>query len=140
MKVQEAIANRFYKDFEDALYDFTFSYKTEQYSYKAGDLIEDATILRLCEECFCSAHNIAYEDYVNETSNKDYNTIFCNAGDMTEEIINIMLARFAKQHHGNTAEKSSSKEFWIKAHEIMGKWSSYEFSEWKTTGKVPDNG
>ena len=136
MKIQEAIASRFYNDFEDALYDFTFSYKTEVSFKNDEDNIEDATIMRLCEECFCSAHNITYDQYVNENTSKSYDTIFCNAANMTEDVINIMLARFAKQHNG----KNTTENFWTEAHKIMSKWSSYEFSEWKQSGKVPDNG
>lgn len=135
MKIQEAIANRFYNDFEDSLYDFTFSYKTEVSFNNFEDNIEDVTIMRLCEECLCSAHNITYGQYVNENTNIDYDTIFCSAADMTEEVINIMLERFAKQHNGKNTE-----DFWAEAHKIMSKWSSYEFSEWKQSGKVPENG
>lgn len=37
-------------------------------------------------------------------------------------------------------KRAANEEFFNRAREIMGKWSSYQFSEWKATGKVPDNG
>lgn len=127
MQIPEIIADKFYRDFEEGLYDFIFTYKTD-------NPIKNKTIMQLCEECYCSAYNVTYEEFINETG-ITYNEVFCRAADMTEEVIEIMLKRFAEKEKPITDE-----ECFRRAHKIMGTWSSYEFSEWKATGKVPDNG
>lgn len=115
MYIPQIIADKFYEHFEQELYDFTFMFKTEAQFNKQ-------TIMSLCEYAVCAAHDVTVDDYVNEETDISYDTIFGDAASMTEQVINLMLARFAAQHSG------------------MKSWSAYQFSEWKQSGKVPTNG
>ena len=115
MYIPQIIANKFYEHFEQELYDFTFMFKTESY-------LNNQSIISLCEAAVCAAHDVSVENYINEKTDVSYDTIFGDAASMTEQVINLMLARFAAQHSG------------------MKSWSAYQFSEWKQSGKVPTNG
>lgn len=93
MYIQQIIANKFYEFFEQELYDFTFTFKTEAQFNKQ-------TIMSLCEYAVCAAHDITVDDYVNEETDISYDAIFGDAASMTEQVVNIMLARFAEKHNG----------------------------------------
>lgn len=93
MYIQQIIANKFYEFFEQELYDFTFMFKTEAQFNKQ-------TIMSLCEYAVCAAHNVTVDDYVNEETDISYDTIFGDAASMTEQVVNLMLARFAEKHNG----------------------------------------
>ena len=93
MSVPKIIADKFYEHFESELYDFTFVYKTEA-------TVNNKTIMELCEESICAAHGITYEQYLNEETNISYDEIFGESANMTEKVVNIMLAQFEAQHNG----------------------------------------
>jgi len=95
MLIPEIIANRFYTFFEKELYDFTFTFKTE------ASIGNNQTIMSLCEAAVCAAHDIEYDDYINETTSVSYDEIFGDSANMTEQVVNIMLAKFAEQHNGS---------------------------------------
>ena len=94
MIIPDIIAEKFYEFFEKELYEFTFTFKTE------ASVGHNQTIMSLCEAAVCAAYDITYEDYIDETSNIEYDEIFSQAALMTEQVTNIMLARFAEQHNG----------------------------------------
>ena len=93
MYIPQIIANKFYEHFEQELYDFTFMFKTEAY-------LDNQSIISLCEAAVCAAHDVSVENYIEQQTDISYDTIFGDAASMTEQVINIMLARFAEQHNG----------------------------------------
>lgn len=93
MYIQQIIADKFYEFFEQELYDFTFMFKTEAQFNKQ-------TIMSLCEYAVCAAHDVTVDDYVNEETDISYDAIFGDAASMTEQVVNLMLARFAEKHNG----------------------------------------
>jgi hypothetical protein len=93
MFIQNIIANKFYEHFENELYDFTFTYKTEA-------SVNNTTIIELCEEAVCAAHGISHQQYLDEETDVAYDEIFGDAANMTEQVINIMLQKFMEQHNG----------------------------------------
>jgi len=95
MLIPDIIATRFYEFFEKELYDFTFEFKTE------ANIGNDQTIMSLCEAAVCAAYNITREEYIDEETDIEYDEIFGQAAIMTEQVVNIMLTKFAEQHNGH---------------------------------------
>lgn len=93
MYIQQIIANKFYEHFEQELYDFTFMFKTESY-------VDNQSIISLCEAAVCAAHDVSVDNYIDQKTDVSYDTIFGDAASMTEQVINLMLARFAEKHNG----------------------------------------
>lgn len=93
MYIQQIIANKFYEHFEQELYDFTFMFKTEAY-------IGHQSIISLCEAAVCAAHDVSVDNYIDQKTDVSYDTIFGDAASMTEQVVNIMLAKFAEKHNG----------------------------------------
>lgn len=93
MYVQQIIANKFYEHFEQELYDFTFMFKTESY-------VDNQSIISLCEAAVCAAHDVSVDNYIDQKTDVSYDTIFGDAASMTEQVVNIMLAKFAEKHNG----------------------------------------
>ena len=93
MYVQQIIANKFYEHFEEELYDFTFMFKTESY-------VDTQSIISLCEAAICAAHDVSVDNYIDQKTDVSYDTIFGDAASMTEQVINLMLTRFAEKHNG----------------------------------------
>lgn len=93
MYVQQIIANKFYEHFEQELYDFTFMFKTESY-------VDNQSIISLCEAAICAAHDVSVDNYIDQKTDVSYDTIFGDAASMTEQVVNIMLAKFAEKHNG----------------------------------------
>lgn len=93
MYIQQIIANKFYEHFEQELYDFTFMFKTESY-------VDNQSIISLCEAAVCAAHDVSVDNYIDQKTDVSYDTIFGDAANMTEQVVNIMLARFAEKHNG----------------------------------------
>ena len=93
MYVQQIIANKFYEHFEEELYDFTFMFKTESY-------VDNQSIISLCEAAVCAAHDVSVDNYIDQKTDVSYDTIFGDAASMTEQVINLMLTRFAEKHNG----------------------------------------
>jgi hypothetical protein len=93
MYVQQIIANKFYEHFEEELYDFTFMFKTESY-------VDNQSIISLCEAAICAAHDVSVDNYIDQKTDVSYDTIFGDAASMTEQVINLMLTRFAEKHNG----------------------------------------
>ncbi len=93
MYIQQIIANKFYEHFEEELYDFTFMFKTESY-------VDNQSIISLCEAAVCAAHDVSVDNYIDQKTDVSYDTIFGDAASMTEQVVNLMLARFAEQHNG----------------------------------------
>lgn len=93
MYIQQIIANKFYEHFEQELYDFTFMFKTESY-------VDNQSIISLCEAAICAAHDVSVDNYIDQKTDVSYDTIFGDAASMTEQVVNIMLAKFAEKHNG----------------------------------------
>lgn len=93
MYIPQIIADKFYEHFEQELYEFTFLFKTEA-------VLNGETVMTLCESSVCAAHSVTIDDYINEETDVSYDTIFGDAASMTEQVVNLMLARFAEQHNG----------------------------------------
>ncbi len=93
MYIQQIIANKFYEHFEQELYDFTFMHKTESY-------VDNQSIISLCEAAVCAAHDVSVDNYIDQKTDVSYDTIFGDAASMSEQVVNIMLARFAEKHNG----------------------------------------
>ena len=93
MYIQQIIANKFYEHFEQELYDFTFMFKTESY-------VDNQSIISLCEAAVCAAHDVSVDNYIDQKTDVSYDTIFGDAASMTEQVINLMLARFTEKHNG----------------------------------------
>ena len=68
-------------------------FKTEAY-------LDNQSIISLCEAAVCAAHDVSVENYIDQKTDVSYDTIFGDAASMTEQVINIMLARFAEKHNG----------------------------------------
>ncbi len=93
MYIQQIIADKFYEHFEQELYDFTFMFKTESY-------VDNQSIISLCEAAVCAAHDVSVDNYIDQKTDVSYDTIFGDAASMTEQVVNIMLAKFAEKHNG----------------------------------------
>ena len=93
MYIQQIIADKFYEHFEQELYDFTIMFKTESY-------VDNQSIISLCEAAVCAAHDVSVDNYIDQKTDVSYDTIFGDAASMTEQVVNLMLARFAEKHNG----------------------------------------
>ena len=117
MYIPQIIADKFYEHFEKELYEFTFMFKTESY-------LNNQSIISLCEAAVCAAHDVSVENYINEKTDVSYDTIFGDAASMTEQVINLMLARFA----ASLRVSSSSFDFAISFLYVSGFESIFNVS------------
>ena len=89
----KSFPNKFFKHFKEEPYDFTFMFKTESY-------VDNQSIISLCEAAICAAHDVSVDNYIDQKTDVSYDTIFGDAASMTEQVINLMLTRFAEKHNG----------------------------------------